>query len=113
MAVQHNHTYQAQKESVYLNALGLTLDRHKYTPIFSASGQTGYTHSTKDVTRSSTLKQAFIDAPEMMQRIDKMTGAPADLLKSYADLVTQAPGIAGLKAARTVVVDDNSISAKG
>jgi outer membrane protein TolC len=112
LAVQHNHTYQAQKESVYLNALGLTLDRHQYTPLFSASGQAGYAHSTKDVTPSSTLKQAYGDAPEMMQRIDEMTGAPADLLKSYAGLISQASGVTGVKAA-SALVDNNSISAQG
>ncbi len=113
LAVLHNHTYQVQKESVYLSALGLTLDRHQYTPIFSATGQGGYAHSTKDVTQSSTLKQASKDAPETVKNIDKMTGTPADLLKAYADLVTKAPDVTGLTTSRTVIVNDNSASING
>lgn len=38
LAVTHNRTYQGQKENVYLAALDLTLARHEFAPIFSASG---------------------------------------------------------------------------
>ncbi|HOT51140.1 MAG TPA: hypothetical protein PLI07_09175, partial [Candidatus Hydrogenedentes bacterium] len=115
LAVQHNRSYQAQKESVYLIALGLTLDRHRYTPIFSASGGTDYSHTTRNETKSSdpALKQAFHDAPDMMERISQMTGTPAHLLTSYAALVAQAPDIAGLKAGSTAVAGEDSVSARG
>jgi len=115
LAIQHNRTYQAEKESVYLEALGLTLDRHEYTPIFSASGQGKYAHSTKDVTVSndSILKQAFSEAPEMMNRIGQMTGTPAGLLKSYAALVAEAPDVAGLKASSTIVKNENDMAGSG
>ncbi len=115
LAVQHNRSYQAQKESVYLNALGLTLDRHRYTPIFSATGGGDYSHTTQNVAKSSdpALKQAFHDAPDMMERISQMTGTPAHLLTSYAALVAQAPDIAGLKAGSSAVAGEDSVSARG
>lgn len=115
LAVQHNRSYQAQKESVYLNALGLTLDRHRYTPIFSASGGGEYSHTGRDVAKSadSTLKQAFSQAPDMMERIGQMTGTPAHLLKSYAALVAQTPDVAGLKAGSATVAGEDSVSARG
>ncbi len=36
LAFDHNKEYQAQREQLYLQALSLTLDRYRYTPIFSA-----------------------------------------------------------------------------
>ena len=38
IAVRHNRTYQSRKEQLYLSALGLTLARHQFTPIFSGGG---------------------------------------------------------------------------
>lgn len=39
MAVNHNRDYLGEKETVYLNALDLTLARHQFAPIFSATGE--------------------------------------------------------------------------
>lgn len=39
MAVNHNRTYLGEKETVYLTALDLTLARHQFAPIFSATGE--------------------------------------------------------------------------
>jgi outer membrane protein TolC len=38
LAVEHNRAYQTRKEQLYLSALGLTLARHQFTPIFGAGG---------------------------------------------------------------------------
>ena len=40
MAVTHNRDYQSEKELLYLQALDLTLLRHEFTPIFTATGTT-------------------------------------------------------------------------
>jgi len=42
IAVNHSRTYQTQKEQVFLSALSLTLARHEFVPIFSASGDATY-----------------------------------------------------------------------
>ena len=47
LAVLHSRQYQLQKEQLYLSALGLTLTRHQFTPIFSAGGQARYNVSTE------------------------------------------------------------------
>ena len=39
LATRHNRSYQNTKEGVYLDALGLTLARYRFTPVFSGSGQ--------------------------------------------------------------------------
>ena len=42
LATRHNRSYQSRKEMVYLDALGLTLARYRYNPIFSGGGQVDY-----------------------------------------------------------------------
>ena len=46
LAVRYNRTYRNQRESLYLSALNLTLDRHDYRPIFSA-GASGIAGASK------------------------------------------------------------------
>ncbi|MDB6026654.1 MAG: hypothetical protein JWM68_2877 [Verrucomicrobiales bacterium] len=50
IAVKFSRNYQNEKESLYLDALTLTLERHRYTPIFSASAKVAdaYTKSELD-----------------------------------------------------------------
>ena len=42
IGVKHSRTYQNQKEQVFLEALTLTLARHRFTPIFSAGASETY-----------------------------------------------------------------------
>lgn len=46
LAVKHSRTYQNQKEGLYLESLGLTLDRHEFAPLFSASANGAYRVTT-------------------------------------------------------------------
>ena len=43
IAVKFNRAYQTSKEQLYLSALSLTLVQHRFTPLFSASGNVGVT----------------------------------------------------------------------
>jgi outer membrane protein TolC len=49
LAVKYNRTYQNHKELLYLTALSLTLERHRYTPIFSTGAKTRYYSSRVDI----------------------------------------------------------------
>lgn len=42
LGTKHNRDYQTRKEAVYLSALGLTLARYRFAPIFSGSGSARY-----------------------------------------------------------------------
>ena len=42
IAVHHNRRYKNEKESLYLEALSLTLSRHRFAPIFSSAGAADY-----------------------------------------------------------------------
>jgi outer membrane protein TolC len=47
--VNHSRIYQSRKESVYLEALSLTLVRHQFTPIFDANARGDYEVGTVQV----------------------------------------------------------------
>lgn len=110
LAVQHNRAYQNQKEALYLQALGLTLDRHRYTPIFSGSVGGSYDRSSRDVQALSPIAQVSREAPDLIREIGALTGTPADLLNGYAQLVQQAASISGLDRAHADVIDERSVS---
>lgn len=42
LAVRSSRRYQTEKENLYISALGLTLARHNYAPIFSASAEVAH-----------------------------------------------------------------------
>lgn len=48
LAFQHSQEYQSQKEQLYLEALALTFDRYRYTPVFSANGGADYQWDAED-----------------------------------------------------------------
>ena len=47
LAVNYSRSYQARKEQLYLSGLSLTLARHQFAPLFSASGSANYNVSTE------------------------------------------------------------------
>lgn len=49
IAVKNSRTYQNEKESLYSQALSLTLARHEYSPIFSGSMNADYQSSVSEV----------------------------------------------------------------
>ncbi|MSU61178.1 MAG: TolC family protein [Pedosphaera sp.] len=51
IAVSKSRTYQTRKEQLFLQALDLTLARHRYTPIFSGGAHATYETQAKDVER--------------------------------------------------------------
>jgi len=73
LAVQHSRDYQNQKEIVYLQALSLTLDRHRYTPIFTSSANTSVQNQPQDVARA----------------IDQVAGTQSSLLQRDTAVVQQ------------------------
>ena len=47
--VKNSRSYQNQKEQLYLQALSLTLERYRYTPIFSGGAAAHYRRTTRDI----------------------------------------------------------------
>ena len=48
LAFRHSRDYQSQKEALYQQALALTFDRYRYTPIFNASAGADYQWDAQD-----------------------------------------------------------------
>jgi outer membrane protein TolC len=61
IAVKHNRTYQNEKESLYLEALSLTLSRHQYTPIFSGGVGVGFQETRSGVDSITTDRNVNVD----------------------------------------------------
>ena len=52
LSVVHNRSYRTQKEALFLEALDLSLTRHDFAPIFSATGDTNYVNKRTPVSKT-------------------------------------------------------------
>ncbi len=110
VAFRNSRTYQNQKENLYLQALSLTLDRHRYTPRFSGSAGATLTGDTRDEQRFSAAAQAAQSAPDLVQEIGQLAGTPSEVLSRYSRVVESAGRAAGLHQPDTVIVDERRVS---
>ncbi len=83
-SVHSSREYQGQKEILYLAALQLALDRHRYTPIFSAGGNVAVQTTPREVKGA----------------VDAVAGSPAALVENDAKIVRdyKSGGSAGLSS---------------
>lgn len=98
IAVKKNRQYQNQKEAVYLQALSLTLERHRYTPILSAVFGEEVQRDAEQVSEPSAFSQATGLTQDIINQLEELTGQPADLLNQYQAIVEEAGALAGLDA---------------
>ena len=110
LAVRDNRTYQYQKEALYLAALKLTLDRHKYTPIFAAGASGAYQRSPRERSEYTPVSAMAETAPDLIRALGDLTGAPADLIRAYASLVDEAASATGLDQPDTEIADEFSVT---
>ncbi|MFO7976851.1 MAG: TolC family protein [Candidatus Hydrogenedentota bacterium] len=111
VAVKHSREYQAQKEKLYQSALTLTLQRHRFDPIFSGRFSGDYNRTTRDVERLTDAGLIAQELPVILQRTGDLTGGTGDLLDSYAQVVEAAAAATGISGdTRTDVVDERSIT---
>lgn len=110
IAVQNSRAYQSRKESLYLEFLGLTLERHNYSPIFSSSASGTIAGDARTVTGPSAFTQSMGSAVGIIGQIENLTGTPAQLLRDYADVVNEAGGVAGWDGPDVQIEHERSIS---
>jgi outer membrane protein TolC len=75
IAFNHSRDYQDQKESLYLQALSLTMERHRYDPIFSGSASGNYN---------------WTQSEEFTTSMRDLTGPAASLIEQYSNIVDGA-----------------------
>jgi outer membrane protein TolC len=111
VAVKHSREYQSQKEALYQSALSLTLQRHRFDPIFSGRFAGDYNRTTRDVEKLTDAGLVAQELPEILRRTGDLTGGTGTLLESYAQVVEAAAiatGVAG--ETRVDVVDERSVT---
>lgn len=109
VAFNYSRTHQNRKESLYLEALNLTLDRYRFSPIFSGRLSGEFQRDTVQVERLSGAAQDAIAFPGLFADIGELTGAPGDLINAYANLIDQAAFATGLQDTHTAVFEDQSV----
>ncbi|MFP4171546.1 MAG: hypothetical protein ACLFV4_01410, partial [Candidatus Hydrogenedentota bacterium] len=110
IAFRNSRTYQNQKESLYLEALSLTLDRHQYTPRFFGGADATLIGDTRDEQRFSAASQAAQSAPGLVEDIGQLAGTPSEVLSRYSQVVESAGRASGLQQPDTVIVDEQRVS---
>ncbi len=110
IAVRQNRRYQSQKESLYLAALSLTLDRHRYTPIFSGGAGADYNRSVSDVVKNTAFGESVTGGKAIIDQIEVLTGTPATLLNDYATVVEGAGDLLGVDQTRSEIANERSVS---
>jgi len=86
IAVKHNRAYQVRKEDLYLVALGLTLARHQFTPIFSGNGTAQFITSVDQI--SGATNNAVSD--NLSQHVDVKGGINVSWLVRDVGRITAA-----------------------
>ena len=80
LAFQHSQEYQTQKEALYLEALALTFDRYRYTPIFSAVGGADYQWDADDQFVTDMQALTGMSVLSTSERVDASTSLGARYL---------------------------------
>ena len=82
LAVQQNRSYQNAKEALFLQILALTLERHRYAPIFSDQGGLSLKGDAIEESIASEFPGAMARTGSIIGKIENQTGAQADLLRA-------------------------------
>jgi outer membrane protein TolC len=114
MAVVHNRDYRSEKELLYLQALDLTLVRHEFTPIFTATGSADTLRRTDPVI--STLREPNPAYPAAQQAAAAATAA--NNAAAAAAGTTPPPAVTPavpqfLERQITTLVTENTFTATG
>jgi len=104
LAVQRNRSYQNAKEALFLQILALTLERHRFAPIFSDQGKAAVQGDAVEVTHPSEFSAAMGKTGAIISELESLTGSQADLLRAYTAVVNEAGGLAGLDQPQTDLV---------
>lgn len=110
IAVHNSRTYQDEKEILYLSALALTLDRHRFGPRFSAGADGTYSRETDPQAGATDLTKHVAGAREVAEGVDTLAGTSGDLIRAYADVVEGAGAVAGLDGEDVTLDHERAVS---
>lgn len=110
LAFDYNRDYQNQKEALYLEALALTLDRHRFTPIFSGLISGDISHATIDTATPNLLGDFLDNSPGVAAGLETLTGNPAAFLRQFNEIAGAAAALSGANVDDFRVEDEQSIA---
>jgi outer membrane protein TolC len=96
LAVTRNRQYQGAKEQLYLQALSLSIERHRYNPIFDGGASAELARSTTDVSSPTNFSRALAEAGVAIDALEQLTGSTGSMLRQYADLIEASGAEFGL-----------------
>jgi outer membrane protein TolC len=109
IAVRNSRTYQNEKELLYLSALNLTLNRHQFGPRFSGTATGDYARDTTVSSGPSDLTEHVNNTRALIDGVEAVTGTPAELLTSYANLVEAAGAVTGADDPQTMIDHERTV----
>ncbi|MCX8064097.1 MAG: TolC family protein [Candidatus Hydrogenedentes bacterium] len=110
IAINKNREYLTKKESVYLSALSLSLERYYYGPIFTSKHSATVTQKATEISVPSEYTNMLEAFKRAIPSIQSLTGASAQLLNEYHSILKQAGDIAGWTESGVVTVDNQSLA---
>lgn len=111
IAMNCSREYLTRKETLYLSALSLTLERYRYAPIFSNRNKATITQQTYDKQVPSEYTRALNAFETSIPNIQALTGTSAQILRQYHQILEQAGDVAGWTKPDVEILDKQS--AKG
>ncbi len=111
IAMNCSREYLTKKESVYLSALSLTLERYAYSPIFTSQQSTAITQKASDVAIASEYTNTLNAFQKAIPSIQALTGTSASLLNQYHSILKQAGDVAGWTEPDYKTVDEQKLTA--
>ncbi len=110
IAFRYSRDYQNSKESLYLQALSLTLDRHEFDPIFFGAAAGEYSRTTRDEISNNALGAFLDNSPGVAAAIETLTGQPADLFIQSAEVIAEATAVTGADTTDLEIHNERSVS---
>lgn len=110
IAINKNREYLTKKESVYLSALSLSLERYYFSPIFTSRHSAVITQKATDVSVPSEYANMLEAFQRAIPSIQSITGTSAQLLSEYHKILKQAGDIAGWTESDYLTVDTQSLA---
>lgn len=110
LAVARNRQYQGAKETLYLQALNLTIERHRFEPIFRGGGNVSLARTATEVSGPTTFTTALAQAGIAIDALEGLTGQPGDTLRQFADLVRESGAEVGLTDPNTEIAGQRTAS---
>ncbi len=111
IAFSYSRTYKTQREQLYSAALRLTLERDRYSSIFSGTVSGNYSRSTTDVVKDNAIGANINRPPAWDAALQQLTGTSETIFRDYAEVVAAAAAVSGADTTSVEIMNERNVSA--